>query len=193
MDDAKGSVRKKLLEGDAARQDEKVSSLFAAGASAAGHDHGSHSSLVFCLHPNDAVLSSQARWYCYAKQRISKVRRRVVCHALVPTTPRAPRSARLALRASLCARAAPRTHGNKNPCAGGRSRSLSLSRACGALRLSRSRSPPRPCHQCLISASVCVCVRLSLPRRRLTTRRLARCCAHSSRPEPVGAFSTTRI
>ena len=105
VDDAKSSVRKKLLEGDAARQDEKVSSLFAAGASAAGHDHGSHSSSVFRLHPNDAALSSQARWYCYAKQRISKVRRRVVCHALVPTTPRhrarrAPRSARLALRAA---------------------------------------------------------------------------------------------
>ena len=62
VDDAKGSVRKKLLEGDAARQDEKVSSLFAAGASEAGHDHGSHSSSVFRLHPNDAALSSQARW-----------------------------------------------------------------------------------------------------------------------------------
>ena len=198
VDDAKGSVRKKLLEGDAARQDEKVSSLFAAGASAAGHDHGSHTSSVFRLHPNDAALSSQARWYCYAKQRISKVRRRVVCHALVPdtTTPRAPRSARLAPRASLCAprsarRAAPRMGIKTLALAGALARSLS--HACGALSLSRSRSLPRPCHQCLISASVCVCVRLSLPSVRGTTRRLARCCAHSSRPEPVGAFSTTRI
>ena len=111
------------------------------------------------------------------------------------TTPRAPRASLRAPRsARLALRAAPRlarTGIKTLALAGALARSLSL--ACGALSLSRSRSLPRPCHQCLISASVCVCVRLSLPRRRLTTRRLARCCAHSSRPEPVGAFSTTRI
>ena len=50
---------------------------------------------------------------------------------------RAPPAARLALRASLCARA---SHGDKNPCAGARARSLARALALALARLRRSLS-----------------------------------------------------
>ena len=56
VDDAKAESARKKLEGDTARKEGKMSSLFATGASAAGHEHGSHKSpgsSVFRLHPNE--------------------------------------------------------------------------------------------------------------------------------------------
>ena len=63
--------REKIPCGDKKRGERKINVPFASGAAAAGHSP--HASSSFVLDPNSEVIAGQARWYVYAKMKISKV------------------------------------------------------------------------------------------------------------------------
>ena len=63
--------REKMLSGDKERGEQKFSVLFASGAAAVGNRPPASSS-SFVLEPKSEAIAGQARWYVYAKMRISK-------------------------------------------------------------------------------------------------------------------------
>jgi hypothetical protein len=70
-DDA-AEKREKMLSGDKEREELKINVLFASGAAAAGNSPPASSS-SFVLEPKSEAIAGQARWYVYAKMKISKV------------------------------------------------------------------------------------------------------------------------